>query len=95
MPAHRHPLRYHVMTLFRRGEMVSIAEAVLISGVSRQTIGRWLRVQNIDIKTARLHYIARQRSRAQLIAEGKPQRRRPTKIEMRKEIAAAMKRSGL
>lgn len=95
MPAHRHPLRYHLTTLFRRGDLASVAEGVLISGLSRQTIGRWLRVERISIKTARLHYLARQRSRAQRIAEGLSPRRRPSKDQMRKEIADAMTRSGL
>lgn len=93
MPAHRHPLRYHITTLCRRGDIATVAEAVLVSGLSRQTISRWLRLERIDLKTARMHYVARQRSRAQLIADGKPPRRRPSKDQMRRELADAMGRS--
>lgn len=78
------------MTLFRRGELASAGEAVLVSGLSRQTIGRWLRMERINAASARLRYIARQRDRAQRILEGKPPRRRPSKEQMRKVIADAM-----
>jgi hypothetical protein len=95
MAAARHPLRSHIVTLFRRGELASVREAVLICDASRQAVSKWLRVAGIDIEASRMAYVARQRSRAQLIAEGKSPRRRPTKAEMRKTIADAMERSGL
>lgn len=95
MAASRHPLRSHIETLFRRDDLVSVREAVLVCDASRQAVSRWLRQAGIDIAAARLAHIARQRSRAQLIAEGKPPRRRPSKAQMRKEIEEAMKRSEL
>lgn len=94
MPAHRHPLRHHVMTLFRRGDLASVAEAVLVSGLTRQTISRWLRMDRVDIASSRLRYVARQRDRAQRIVEGLPPRRRPSKQQMRKVIADAMAEDG-
>jgi hypothetical protein len=89
MAARRHPLRSHIVTLFRRGDLVSVREAVLICDASRQAISKWLRLAGIKRENTRMAYIARQRRRAQLIAEGKLQRRRPTKTEMREEIARA------
>lgn len=95
MAAARHPLRSHIITLFRRGDLVSVREAVLICDASRQAVGKWLKAAGIDIESSRMAYVARQRRRAQLVAEGKPPRRRPSKDQMRKEIADAMQRSGL
>jgi hypothetical protein len=83
MAAARHPLRSHIVTLFRRGDLVNVREAVLICDASRQAISKWVKAAGIDLEASRMAYIARQRSRAQLIAEGKPPRRRPTKREMR------------
>jgi hypothetical protein len=93
MPARRHPLRSHIVTLFRRGDLVSVREAVLICDASRQAISKWLRLAGVDIEARRMAYIARQRTRAQRIADDLPARRRPSKEQMRKEIAAAMDRS--
>lgn len=90
MPAHRHPLRSHIIALFRRGDLVSLGEAAIVSGATKQAIGRWLKAERINITAARLAHIARQRTRAQLIEEGKGPRRRPSKAEMRKVIADAM-----
>lgn len=92
MAAARHPLRSHIVTLFRRGDLVSVREAVLICDASRQAISKWVKAAGLDLEVSRMAYIARQRSRAQLIAEGKPPRRRPSKDQMRKEIAEAMAR---
>lgn len=94
MPARRHPLRSHIVTLFRRGELVSVAEAVLICDASRQAVNKWLRRAGIDVTSTRLRYIARQRSRAQLIAEGKPPRRRWSKAELREMGQKAVRDSG-
>lgn len=84
MPAHRHPLRSHIVTLFRRGDLASVAEAVLVCDASRQAVSKWVKLAGIDIGRSRLRYIARQRDRAQRIAEGKPPRRGPSKAELRK-----------
>lgn len=90
MAAARHPLRFHIITLFRRGELVSVAEAVLICDASRQAVNRWLRLAGIDIGRARLRYIARHRDRASRIMEDKPPRRGPSKAEMRKATEKAI-----
>lgn len=90
MAARRHPLRSHIVTLFRRGDLVSVREAVLICDASRQAICKWIKAAGIDVEGRRLAYVARQRARAQRIAEGKPPPRRPTKAQMRQVIAEAM-----
>jgi hypothetical protein len=90
MAARRHPLRSHIITLFRRGDLVSVREAVLICDASRQAISKWVKAAGLDIEASRMAHIARQRSRAQLIAEGKPPSRKPTKAQMRQTIADAM-----
>lgn len=90
MAAPRHPLRSHIVTLFRRGDLVSVREAVLICDASRQAVSKWLRSAGVDIEASRLRYIARQRSRAQMVAEGKAPRGKPSKAQMRKVIADAM-----
>lgn len=88
----RHPLRAHILTLFRRGEIVSIHEAVLIAGVSRQSIHKWLVADGINIEARRLAYVAKLRTNAERYLEGMPALRRPTKAQMRKQLAKAMKR---
>jgi hypothetical protein len=90
MAAARHPLRSHIVTLFRRGDLASVREAVLICDASRQAVSKWLKAAGVDIEASRMAHIARQRSRAQLIAEGKAPRRKPTKAQMRQIIADAM-----
>lgn len=90
MAAPRHPLRSHILTLFRRGDLVSVAEAVMICDASRQAISRWIKLAHLDVGRARLRYIARQRDRAQRIVDGKPPRRGPSKAEMRKATDKAI-----
>ncbi|BEV44404.1 hypothetical protein CRBSH125_05870 [Afipia carboxidovorans] len=75
MPAPRHPLRKHILALFRRGELVSVAEAVLICDASRQAVARWLKLEGLDIETRRMAYIARLRSRAMSDMDAAPARR--------------------
>jgi hypothetical protein len=70
MAAPRHPLRNHIIALFRRGDLVSVHEAVLICDASRQAISKWLRTERIDIEARRLAYLARLRTRAQGHVDG-------------------------
>jgi len=90
MAAPRHPLRSHIITLFRRGDLVSVAEAVLICDASRQAISKWIKTAGINIDANRLAFITRHRTRAQMIAERKAPRGKPSKAQMRKMIADAM-----
>ena len=93
MPLPRHPLRSHIITLFRRGEIASVREAVLICDASRQAVTKWLKAAGVDIEASRLAYITRQRTRAQLVAEGKAPRGKPSKAQMRQIISDAMART--
>ncbi len=88
----RHPLRSYIVTLFRHGDLVSIREAVLVSGVSRQSVHKWLKADGIDIEARRMAHLAKLRTSAERYLEGLPPLRRPTKVQMRKQIAKAVKR---
>lgn len=92
MAPQRHPLRSHVVALFRRGELVSVAEAVLICGASRQAITRWLKAEGIDVEARRLAFIAKHTTKAQRYLDGLPALRRPTKRQMRHSLEEAMRR---
>lgn len=70
MPAPRHPLRSHIVALFRRGDLVSVHEAVLICDASRQAITKWVKAAGIDIEAHRLAYLAKLRTRAQGHVDG-------------------------
>ena len=83
MPAKRHPLRSWVVTMFKRGDLVSASEGAIIASVPRQTVARWLRESGINIEAKRRQYLARIQRRAQLYAEGKPQQTKPSKTELR------------
>jgi hypothetical protein len=71
MAAPRHPLRSHIIALFRRGDLVSVHEAVLICDASRQAITKWLKVAGIDVEAHRMAYLARLRTRAQSHVEAR------------------------
>jgi len=87
----RHPLRLHIVSLFRRGELVSVHEATLICDASRQAITKWLKVEGIDVEAHRLAYLAKRRTAAERHLEGLPPLRRPTKAQMRAEIERAVR----
>lgn len=92
MPQTRHPLRSHVLALFKRGELVSVGEAVLICGASRQAVHKWLKAEGINIEARRMAHLAKLRTRAEHYLEGKPPLRRPTKVQMRKQLKQAIER---
>lgn len=88
----RHPLRSYIVTLFKRGDLVSVAEAKLICDASRQAISKWVKAEGIDIDARRLAHIARLRTAAQRQMDGLPPLRKPSKAEMRRDLAKAMRR---
>lgn len=91
MPSHRHPARSLLMSLYRRGELTSIAEGVIVASVPRQTVGRWLREDGIDVGACRLKNLARMHMRAERHIEGKPARRPMTKRQLRAAAARAQR----
>jgi hypothetical protein len=88
----RHPLRSYIIGLFRHGDLVSVQEATLICDASRQAITKWLKAEGINIEAHRLAYLAKRRTNAQRYLDGLPPTRRPSKAQMRKELAEAMRR---
>lgn len=78
--------------MYRRGDLVSPAEGALIASVPRQTISRWIREAEIDLKATRLQFLARNQTKAQRYAAGLPPLLKPTKAQMRKTIDDAMRR---
>lgn len=92
MAARRHHLRDWVISMYRRGDLCSIAEGALIASVPRQTVGRWVREAEINIEATRQRYLARSQLRAERYAEGLPPVRKPSKAQMRSDIDKAMRR---
>jgi hypothetical protein len=88
----RHPLRSYIISLFARGELVSVHEATLICDASRQAISKWLKADGIDVDARRLAFIAKRRTAAQRHLDGIGPSRRPTKAQMRRDLAQAMRR---
>lgn len=91
MPAHKHPLRSWIVTLYRRGDLVSASEGAIVASVPRQTISRWLREERINTTSTRMQYLARVQTKMQLYLDGKPQQRRPSKTELRRQGAKALR----
>ncbi|SRR6266404_1847025 len=91
MAAPRHPLRSYIIGLFRRGELVSVHEATLICDASRQAISKWVKADGINIEARRSAYIVRLMVKAQRYLEGLPAIRKPTKRQMRRDLAKAMR----
>lgn len=88
----RHPLRSYVVTLFKRGELVSIHEATLVADVSRQSVHKWLKAEGINVEARRLAYVAKLRTKAARYLDGLPALRKPTKAQMRKQLAKAIEK---
>src|ERR1700682_5454195 len=88
----RHPLRSYIVSLFRHGDLVSVYEAVQISGVSRQAITKWLKAGKINIEGHRMSRIASYTTNAQRYLDGLPPLRPPSKRQMRATLEDAMKR---
>lgn len=88
----RHPLRRYVVALLKRGDLVSIHEATLVADVSRQSVHKWLKAEGINIEARRMAYLAKLRTNAERRLEGLPPLRRPTKAQMRKQLAQAIER---
>ena len=78
------PMRAHLVALYRRGELATLEEGALVAGVTRSAIRAWLRSAGVDWMRARLDYVARHRSRAVAVCEGRIARR-PSKAQMRRD----------
>jgi hypothetical protein len=76
------PDRDYVLTLYRRGELATLAEGAWIAGVTRARVLAWLTAAGIDWKATRQQRIAKMRRGAVASSAGKTSRR-PTKAEQR------------
>lgn len=59
MPTPSPRLRNAVMMQAKRGDYASIAEVATVASVSRQTAFRWLQEAGIDLRAARIKYLAK------------------------------------
>lgn len=87
----RHPLRDWVTGMFRAGTLTSPIEGATIASVPRQTVARWIREADIDIRQTRKQYLARNQRRAQRYLDGKPPRGKPSKRFLRRMAAKAVR----
>lgn len=78
--------------MYRRGELVSIAEGALVGSIPRQTIGRWLRESGIDPAITRQRWLARNQIRAEHYQEGLPPMAKPSGRQLRAGLAKSLKR---
>lgn len=92
MAAARHPLRSYVIGLLKAGELVSVAEAVLVCDASPQAVRKWIKADGIDVEARRLAHVAKFSTNAQRYLEGKPALRKPTKAQMRDQLERAIER---
>lgn len=91
MAAPRHPLRSLIVEMFRRGDLVSVHEAVLICDASRQAVTKWVKAEGIDIDARRLAKLAKLRTLAERRLDGLPAARKPSKAYLRRVAAKALK----
>lgn len=91
MAAARHPLRSYIVGLFRHGDLVSVAEAVMICGASAQAVRKWTKTEGINIEVRRLARIAKFTTNAQRYVDGLSPHRRPSKAQMRKDADKALR----
>lgn len=76
--------RDYVISLYLRGELSTLEEGATVASVTRSRVRAWLHAAGIDWMRTRLHFIARQRSRAVAICEGRKVSR-PSKRQQRIE----------
>lgn len=82
------PLRDYVLSLYLRGALATLEEGASIASVTRSRVRAWLHTAGIDWMRARLHFVARHRTRGVAICEGRKVRR-PSKRQQRMEAARA------
>lgn len=92
MAPSRHPLRNWIVTMFRRGDLISPKEGGIVASVPRQTVARWIREAGIDVKAARLRCLTRHHLKAERYADGLPPMRKPTKAQLRRTTEEAVRR---
>jgi len=76
-----------------RGELASLDEGAAIASTTKATVRRWLIGEGIDWLLTRRQWLARRHERCERWVNDQPPPLRPTKAQMRKQIANAMRRS--
>lgn len=74
--------RDYVVSLYVRGDLVTLDEGATIAGVQRVTVLRWLQAAGVDWHRSRLRFLVKHRTRAVAISEGRKVAR-PSKRQQR------------
>lgn len=85
------PLRDYVLSLYLRGALATLEEGATIASVTRSRVRVWLRAAGIDWMRTRLHFVARHRSQAVAVCEGRKVLR-PSKRQQRREAERAKRK---
>lgn len=82
------PLRNHVISLYVRGLLATLQDGAIVAGVTKARVRAWLKASGLNWQQSRLRFLARQRRKAVLVAEGKWVAR-PSKKWMRRQAEIA------
>jgi hypothetical protein len=88
-----HPYRSYVLMLFRNGQLSSLGEGLIVAGVSKPTLQRWLNEAGIDWQASRLRLLNRYHSQNEvraIVPKKRRKRRRFTKKELLRISGAQM-----
>jgi hypothetical protein len=85
--------RGYVVGMAQRGELASLEEGAAIASTTKATVRRWLVGEGIDWLLTRRQWLARRHERCERWASDQPPPMRPTKAQMRRQIADAMRRT--
>lgn len=85
------PLRDYVLSLYLRGALATLEEGATIASVTRSRVRAWLHAAGLDWMRARLHFVARHRTQAVALCEGRKVHR-PSKRQQRMEAARAKRK---
>jgi hypothetical protein len=77
-----------VISLYVRGLLATLQDGAIVAGVTRARVRAWLKASGLNWQASRLRFLARQRRKAVLVAEGKWVAR-PSKKWMRRQAEQA------
>lgn len=80
------PHRVYVLTLFASGRLASLGEGLIVAGVSKPTLQRWLNEAGIDWQATRLRELNRYHSQNEARATDKPRKRRRKRRFSKREL---------
>lgn len=80
-----------MLSLYLRGVLATLEEGAQIASVTRSRVRAWLQAAGIDWMRNRLHFVARHRTHAVAICEGRKVKR-PSKRQQRIEAARAKRK---